>query len=135
MQRANINDRQSVEALYGCADFDQDAARNSRPGAAIWYGVRIESSPDEAGWFALSRAQHHVGEVRGQDSAFLFPHEASLQRAGPGDGAPSAPEDTPASRRDDYEAFIDRVLQSARSARFPNPIGRGEERLKGFHGG
>ena len=36
---------------------------------------------------------------------------------------------------DGYRAFIDSILQTARTARFQPPIGRGEERLRGFHGG
>jgi hypothetical protein len=36
---------------------------------------------------------------------------------------------------DDYRAFIDQLLDTARNAQFKPDIGRGEERLKGFHGG
>ena len=34
-----------------------------------------------------------------------------------------------------YRSFIDRVIETARTAHFQEAIGRGEPRLKGFHGG
>ncbi len=135
MPRANVNDRRSLEEIYGRADFEQDAARNAMADAAVHHGLRIESAPDPEGWFNLARARHQVGEVDGQDSLFLFPDHPSSASGG-ADGALYGPEEDPAgAHREDYGAFIDRVLESARTADFPSPIGRGEERLKGFHGG
>jgi hypothetical protein len=34
-----------------------------------------------------------------------------------------------------YRGFIDRVIETARNAHLQDDIGRGEPRLKGFHGG
>ena len=135
MERANVNDPRSLEAVYGRTEFEKDAARNAKTDAAVHYGLRIESAPDEEGWFKLVRASHHVGEARGQHSLFLFPYHPSAGSAGPGDEAAGGREGSPAEHAEDYEAFLERVLEAARTAQFPGPIGRGEERLKGFHGG
>jgi hypothetical protein len=140
MNKANINDRQSVAALYPRSAFDEDAARNALGTTEIVYGVRIESSPDETGWFVFARARHHVGELTGFAEAVFIaanrPHlTAPLLGSDPDDGAPQGPTVTAEARAQEYEAFVDRVLEAARTAEFQNPIGRGEERLEGFHGG
>jgi hypothetical protein len=140
MHKANINDRQSVSGVYPLAAFQEDAARNSVGDTQIVYGLRIESEPDEEGWFRLARAQHHVGELTGFAEAIFVaasqPHiSASLLGSEPEDGAPSDSSANAATRQEEYEAYIDRVLEAARTADFQDPIGRGEERLEGFHGG
>jgi hypothetical protein len=43
----------------------------------------------------------------------------------------SSPDDV----QDLYRDFIDGVIEAARTAHFLPPIGRGEGRLRGFHGG
>ena len=140
MQTANVNDRASIEALYPRAAFDEDAAKNALPKTQVLYGVRIDSEPDEGGSFALVRARHHVGEMTNfAEAVFLFPEEphlsATLVGSDPDAGMPQEADDPSDLRRKEYEAFIDRVLDAARRADFADPIGRDEERLKGFHGG
>jgi len=132
MQRANVNDRQSVVSVYGRTDFERDAARNARTDATVYEGLRIESSPDQEGWFNLVRTRVHVAEAKDHHGAFLFPYHRFSGAAGPGEMTEADP---PTDHGQDYEAFLDRVLETARTAEFPGPIGRGEERLKGFHGG
>jgi hypothetical protein len=140
MHKANINDRQSVASVYPRAAFEEDAGRNALGTADVVYGVRIESSPDETGWFTVMRTRHHVGELTGfADAVFIAANEphltAPLLGSDPDEGVPQGPIITADARAEEYEAFIDRVLEAARSAEFPDPIGRGEERLEGFHGG
>lgn len=140
MHRANINDRQSVSEFYPLAAFEEDAARNSVGDTQIVYGVRIESKPDAEGWFRLVRAKHHVGEQTGfADAIFLAPSRphiaATLVGSDTDEGVPAGSNAGAATRSAEYEAFLGRVLDAARTADFQEPIGRGEERLKGFHGG
>jgi hypothetical protein len=139
MARANVNDRESLQGAYPAAAFQEDAANNAVGDAQVIRGVRIESAPDGDGWFQLSRAKQHVGEsADAAGSCFLAPSEphimASLVGAEAEDGAPQG-EALVAARRQEYEVFIDRLAEAARSANFPAPIGQGEERLKGFRGG
>ena len=138
--KANINDRESVEALYPRDAFEEDAARNAFGNAQVVYGVRIDSVPDEEGWFRLTRARHHVGELTGLTGAIFLaadgPHlSATLLGSEAEGGAPTGPGVTPETPGREYQAFVDRILDAARSADFPEPIGRGETRLQGFHGG
>jgi hypothetical protein len=139
MHKANVNDRASVEAAYPQAAFDEDAGRNALADAAVVHGLRIDSGPDAQGWFALARARHHVGELTGfKEAVFLRPEEPHLAAPLLGkdpDGRAEDPAAGPEKRRREYAAFIDRVLETARTAEFTPPIGRDEPRLKGFHGG
>jgi hypothetical protein len=53
-------------------------------------------------------------------------------------GIYSAPEEkrVPAAHRGhEYHAFIDEIIATAKMTKFLRPIGVGEDRLKGFHGG
>ena len=139
MHKANVNDRASVEAVYPQAAFDEDAGRNALADAAVVHGLRIDSAPDPQGWFALARARHHVGELTGfKEAIFLRPEEPHLSAPLLGsdpDGTAQSPTAMADKRRQAYAAFIDRVLDTARTADFAAPIGRDEPRLKGFHGG
>jgi hypothetical protein len=140
MDKANVNDRQSVSALYPRTAFEEDAAHNAVGNTGVVHGVQIESQPDGGGWFRLVRVRHHVAEVTAPaETLFLAPSEpgiaGSLVGADPADGAPAASDGDPAARLREYEAFIDRVLDAARKADFQDPIGRDEERLRGFRGG
>ena len=47
----------------------------------------------------------------------------------------SASDEDPGEADDDYRSFIDQLVETAKGARFKPDIGRGEERLTGFHGG
>ncbi len=139
MHKANVNDRASIEAVYPLAAFEEDAARNALADAPVVHGVRIDSAPDAQGWFALARARHHVGELTNFADA-IFLHPESPQLAAPllgsdPDGTAQMPAAMPELRRQEYEAFINRVIEAARTADFAEPIGRDEPRLKGFHGG
>ncbi len=139
MHKANVNDRASVEAVYSQAAFDEDAARNALADAPVVHGLRIDSEPDAQGWFSLARARHHVGELTGfKEAIFLHPenpHLAAPLLGSDPDGTAESPAAMPDKRRQEYAAFIDRVLDTARTADFQAPIGRDEPRLKGFHGG
>lgn len=139
MHRANVNDRGSVEALYTRAAFEEDAAKNALADTAVVYGLRIESAPDAEGWFRLVRTRHHTGELTTvADAVFLHPEEphlaAPLLGSDP-DGTAQNPDAMPEKRRLEYAAFIDRVIETARTADFADPIGRNEPRLEGFRGG
>jgi len=141
MSSANVNDRESIERLYPRQAFDEDAARNALPDAAVHSGVTIASAPDASGAFTLMRAQQHVGERDPEgDTIFLLAMSARSEQAlAPSSGYGGTVEtgNAPAEGRDepdDYAAFIARIIEAARSATFKEPIGK-DERLKGFHGG
>jgi hypothetical protein len=85
----------------------------------------------------------HVGEAQGRgNSLFLAPNLganfAALMQSDTHYGGAEEKGDAARSvdaRAAEYEAFIDRVIAAAQAAEFEQPVGRGEERLKGFHGG
>ncbi len=138
MARANINDRSTIENLYPKSEFDQEAAGNSRGKAAIIKGLKILSAPDAQGEIELARASQHVGEsAPDTDSIFVAAYRAGASIADNGTAYESSTAPTSDNRDEgaDYRNFIDEVLEKARSAQFQPPIGKGEERLKGFHGG
>ena len=139
MQRANINDRQTVEAVYPLEAFEEDAACNALDKSQVVHGIRIDSVPDAQGWLVLVRARRHIGELAGSTEAvFLRSDEPQLSAPmgnDPGEGAPQSRDRTAETRRKEYEAFLDRILDEARSADIPEPIGREETRLQGFRGG
>jgi hypothetical protein len=141
MPEANINDRSSIERLYLREDFERDAGENARAKATVHRGIRIVSPVDSQGSFTAERASRHVGEEDPEgDTVFLAPFmaegSAPLQE-GAAYGGPIITADGPSDSRkaDDYAAFIDRLLERARTAEFKSPIGRHEKRLQGFHGG
>lgn len=148
MTTASINDRASLERLYPREAFEADAGSNARGKAAVLKGVRILSGPDAGGTFRIARASQHVGEVHAGEAPgrgnglFLAPdlaaNFAALAQKDNDYGAAEEKADAMRSveaRAAEYDAFIDRVMATARQADFEEPIGRGEERLKGFHGG
>lgn len=140
MGRANVNDRASIEAVYPREAFEADAAQNARDKAAVLHGVAIASEVSESGAFALQRTRRHVGENDPLgDTLFLAPFLAEGGAAEPGPysgGAPGEPSTAEPTRRvEAYARFIDSVVEAARRAAFKEPIGRHEERLRGFHGG
>jgi hypothetical protein len=139
MVRANANDRASLEAAYPLAAHAEDSAANAVGATQIVHGVRIVSAADPDGWFQLARAQHHVGELTDAvRETFLAPSEpsvaANLVGAESEDAAPHGGA-LAGERRRSYEAFLDRLAQAARSVTIPEAIGRGEDRLRGYHGG
>ena len=142
MAEANINDRASIERLYSRADFEREAGGNSDAKATVHRGLRIVSPVDANGRFSIERGSRHVGESDPEgDTVFVAPFlrqaYAPLQQSdtygGPvesGDALASS-----AHKADDYRAFIDRLIEAAKSADFKAPVGHGEDRLRGFHGG
>lgn len=148
MTSASIHDRSSVERLYPRDAFEADAGSNALAKTAVLHGLRILSGPDANGEFRLARASQHVGEVhvgeaqgRG-NGLFLAPNLganfAALMQSETDYGGQEEKGDAVRSvdvRAGEYQAFIDRVVAAAQGADFEEPIGRGEERLKGFHGG
>jgi hypothetical protein len=148
MTSASIHDRASIERLYPRDAFEADAGSNAQAKTSVLKGLRILSAPDDAGAFQVTRASQHTGEAHAGDAQgrgnglFLAPNLganfAALMRNDTDYGGAQEKHDaldSVAARQDDYGAFIDRVIASARAADFERPIGRGEERLKGFHGG
>ena len=103
MNKANVNDRASVERIYGPDAWEQDASRNSRGNATVVYGLKILSGPDADGAFALARTSQHVGEGdREGDAVFLAAFDADAAATASdegtygGFGGPSRTPTTPA---------------------------------------
>ncbi|SMF49168.1 hypothetical protein SAMN02982917_2434 [Azospirillum oryzae] len=139
MAEANINDRASFERVYDRHSFEQDAAMNARSDTTVVHGVTILSAPDAEGFVELSRTSQHVGEGNPEgDPVFIAAFRLDDTAAENADTYAGSVEPAAAARRDaadDYRAFIDQLLDTASTAQFKSDIGRGEERLKGFHGG
>ena len=142
MPEANINDRSSVEGLYPREDFDRDAGENADAKATVHRGLRIVSPVDRDGRFSAERGSRHVGESDPEgDTVFVAPYLATGLAPLRGTDAYGGPTDTDVApggggRKDqDYQAFIDRIIEAARAAEFKPAVGRHEDRLRGFHGG
>jgi hypothetical protein len=142
MPKANVNDRSSMERLYPRQAFDRDAGENSDAKATVHRGLRIVSAVGPDGSFNAEEATRHVGENDPEgDTVFVAPFpgqgQAPLQQAG-AYGGPAETADATAGSREkdqDYRAFIDRVIETAKAAEFKPAVGRHEDRLRGFHGG
>jgi hypothetical protein len=142
MPDANINDPASIERLYPREDFERDGGENGRAKATVHRGIRILSPVAPDGRFSAERGTRHVGEADPEgDTVFLAPFlteaNAPLQQGAAYGGPVEAGDasDIAAQKSDDYRAFLDRVAEAAKAAEFKSPIGRHEERLRGFHGG
>jgi len=136
MIKANVNDRASVERIYGPDAWEQDASRNSRGNATVVYGLKILSGPDSEGAFALCRTSHHVGEGdREGDAVFLAAYAEAAAASDEGTYGGSVGPIPDANDGSDYRRFIDNVLDAARTAHFKPAIGKGDDRIKGFRGG
>jgi hypothetical protein len=137
MIKANVNDRTSVERIYGPDAWEQDASRNSRGNATVVYGLKILSGADSEGVFALARTSQHVGEGdREGDAVFLAAFEAdAAATSDEGTYGGSVGPMADAHDDSDYRRFIDNVLEAARTAHFKPAIGKGDDRIKGFRGG
>jgi hypothetical protein len=134
MKAANINDRASIERIYPRAVFEREAQANTRAKASVLYGVRIHSMPDESGAFQLIRASHHVGEDERQSgSVFLCPfaQETPFVERGNDYGAVTQRRDAGVVRGD-YDGFVDKIIETARSVRLDETPGRGDMRLQGL---
>jgi hypothetical protein len=72
---ANIFQRETIEAIYPCDVFENDAGLNSTADAATLHGVFIGSAPDNQGEFRIARATRQVGEAPHESgSLFLCPY-------------------------------------------------------------
>lgn len=131
MQPANVNDRASVERIYPRAVFERDANANMRAKASVLCGVHITSTPDASGAFELARAARHAGEQDSGDAAIFlcpFAQETGHGRDYPATATPPAGD----GERAPYDAFIDKIIATARHAQLPPATGRGDVRLKGL---
>lgn len=139
MAEANINDRPSFERAYDRHSFEQDAAKNARSDTAVVHGVTILSAPDAEGRIELSRASQHVGEGNPEgDTVFVAAfrhHDTAADTASTYASSVEPAAEAHGEAANDYRSFIDQLLSTAKSVQFKPEIGRGEERLKGFHGG
>lgn len=139
MAEANINDRSSFERAYDRHAFEQDAAANARSDTTTVHGVTILSAPDADGRIELSRSTRHVGEGNPEgDTVFVAAFRVHDTVARDGDTYAGSVEPTGEAAgevADDYRSFIDQLLETAKEVRFKPDIGRGEDRLTGFHGG
>jgi hypothetical protein len=134
MQRANIHDRSSIEQIYPHAVYESESQANTRAKVSVLNGVRITSAADSSGAFNLTRASHHVGEQeQAHDSVFLCPFALETSFAARRDayGAYAERQNARAGVRGEYEAFIDKIIATARTARLERPTGRGDARLRG----
>lgn len=120
--KANVNDRASIEGIYPPDTFQQDATRNSVGDASVLRGLRVMSQPDETGAFDIVAVKRQVGERDPEGDTVFVP---AFLKGGI---------DAPGQKASDYTAYIDQVLEVARSVDFKVPIGQ-DRRLAGFHGG
>ncbi len=139
MAEANINNRASFEQAYDRHSFEQDAAMNARSDTTVVHGVTILSAPDAEGRVELSRTSQHVGEGNPEgDTVFVAAfrlHDTVAENANTYAGSVEPVASAQSDAAGDYKAFIDQLLDTGRNAHFKPDIGRGEQRLKGFHGG
>lgn len=142
MPDADIHDRSSLERLYPREHFDRDGGENSDAKATVHRGLLIVSPVDQNGRFSAERGSRHVGESDPEgDTVFVAPFLVQdygpLQQAG-AYGGPAETGDALAAverKAQDYQAFLDRIVEAAKAAEFKPAIGRHDDRLRGFHGG
>ncbi|WP_207480389.1 hypothetical protein [Arenibaculum pallidiluteum] len=140
MAIANVRDPASIAAVYPPEAFDRDARANAAPEATSHRGLRILSPPDGAGDFEVEPARHDVGEIADDPfMAFVCPF---LQETGAellkNDTAYGGPLDAGAPRLDPaerYRAFLEEVVEAARTLRPRDRINLDDPRLRGFRGG
>lgn len=137
MAKANLNDRSSIERIYPETQWEQDAARNTQGSASVIHGVKILSEPDAEGGFELAAMAQGVAEGDPESDVIFLPAfeaDAADAQAGStygGSVAPTRDHDTAS----EYARFIDSIIEAARRADFKPPIGKGDDRIKGFRGG
>jgi hypothetical protein len=138
-RRVNLHNRESLERFYPRDEFERDAARNADAKASVLHGVRIVSQPGADGGFEIVRAAKNVSEGDPMsDTLFLVPYTTADTAALVAAGEYSAPDQkggAETGKANDYAGFIDAIVEAAKNARFKRSIGRGDDRLKGFHGG
>ncbi|EWY38989.1 hypothetical protein N825_08285 [Skermanella stibiiresistens SB22] len=140
MRSVNINQRDSIESCYSRDNFIHDAGVNARARESVMHGVRILSAPDGDGAFKLIKAQHSIAEdAHDQDALFLYAvrddDNTWFDKSEPDAQKAVHAKANPVDLDKLYSDFIDRVIATAKGAHFQDAIGKGESRLKGFHGG
>ena len=140
MQSVNINQRETLESYYPLDSFVHDANQNGRAKSAVMHGLRILSAPNADGAFKITKAQHNVAEdASHKDTMFLYSVRDDDNNCFDGEEEDTSKavraKDNAVDTSELYRGFIDRVIETARNAHFQDDIGRGEPRLKGFHGG
>jgi hypothetical protein len=113
MSNANINDRSSIERIYPRAVFLRESTVNARAKASVLRGLQILAGADAAGRFDLVRAARRAAEPETSSGAFLSPSAAPAEETA-----------------DPYDAFLDRVIATARATRHPDAE-RDDPRRKG----
>jgi hypothetical protein len=140
---ANIFQRETIEAIYPCDVFENDAGLNSTADAAILHGVFIGSAPDEQGEFRIARATRQVGEAPHESgSLFLCPYMGQAYGAfslqGGSKGAVVENLDIMVPHPEEYTAFIDELIRAVRSLAAPtaqSDVGPDGDRFRGLRGG
>ncbi|HUJ96680.1 MAG TPA: hypothetical protein VLV85_00480 [Stellaceae bacterium] len=100
MSNANINDRSSIERIYPRAVFLRESTANARAKASVLRGLHILAGADAVGRFGLVRAAHRASEPETSSGVFLCPSASSPEAA---------------ETADPYDAFLDRVIATARA--------------------
>jgi hypothetical protein len=119
---ANLNERISIERLYPLSAFDQDAGENSSGSSPRRCGVRVESVPDAAGAFRMVRtSQALTGSTDTPGTAFVCPYMGRayglFMIKGGARGAVEERGDIFADHIDEYTAFLDTLVLTARQLR------------------
>jgi hypothetical protein len=119
---ANLNERTSVELVYSLSAFDQDAGENSSGSSPRRCGVRVESVPDAAGAFRMVRtSQALTGSTDTPGTAFVCPYMGRayglFMSRGGARGAVEERGDIFADHHDEYTAFLDTIVLTARRLR------------------
>jgi len=140
MATANVNEPDTVKTSYPREVFEHDARLNSNSKSTVHHGLLILSKPDGSGTFSIARANRPAGGAQAEiGSVFLCPFMGagygSLMQNDTAYGGSVEKDPPPADEADPYSTFIEDVITAARTADFPDPSGRDDERLRGFHGG
>jgi hypothetical protein len=116
---ANVNDRTTIERMYPLSAFDQDAGENSAGSSTRRCGVRLETVPDADGAFRIVRAaQALTGSADTAGTAFLCPYMGRAYGMfaieGGSRGAVEERSDIFAGHLDEYAAFLETIVETAR---------------------
>lgn len=116
---ANINERTSIERVYPLSAFDEDAGENSSGSSPRRCGVKLETVPDAAGAFRMVRgAQALTGADDAPGTAFVCPYMGRayglFMIEGGGRGAVEEHGNIFAGHLDEYAAFLETIIETAR---------------------
>lgn len=116
---ANVNDRETVKAIYSLADYENDSRQNSSPETTIFLGLLIENYPNEKGLFPLRRkVRGRSEESADSGGVFVCPYlgmnSPTFYLVGGNKGAVLEAGDIFSDEhKDNYEVFIDVVIKTA----------------------